>query len=510
MSKGFRRAAALLLGLALLLSAVPIGAAAGDAPRIYFAETPLYGDRGGLFTGVVYGGNGKPVADPTQYAIYTALSLNGSTYWPKPFLNNRFSDLYRDCSFSIATVTGGNDSKAIYFDFYLVKKSWAERHEDAERDEVAAAALDHVAVKRSEGGANVFSEERVAAKLPKPDFILPEIRSDKILVNADLRFNTEPGTPLSDEVIEAYLERVASFACGVRFFSCSAEENQTAIRLAKQKFGLFVAATAWISESQEESRAECDALCALCNEKLVDLAFVGSETLHRGDVSEEELIGYIEAVREGVENKRVAVATADTIDKFYDSGTLCLNCDVLAVNQYSYWEGVESSQCARHMINAVEGLAAKYPYKTVVVSETGFPTGGSAVGEAVPSEQNAAAYFDEVFTYAVGAKLPVFYFMASDCVYKRERSVNDGVEGYFGILDENLAIKPSFAAVEPFASCGADNRPVTSADGTREAATQPPAREKTGSALYWPAVIGGAVLIAVAAVAVALVKRKKR
>ena len=434
----------------LVLTAVSTAASAADSSaRIYLLTSPIYGDEQGVFSGVVRGRDGSRITDPAGYAIYAALSLDGTKFWPKPFFDRQFSSVYQDGSFAIRTVTAPTDKDAVYFDFYLVTKTWAKNHPDPKKDDVAAAAADHISVQRMTGGRNLFTPGRNTSNLSKPVFYMPQIRSDKILADVDLHYDTAALETLPQEKIDEYLNRVSRFAYGVRFFSAGSEENRIAIRLAKEKYGLFVAVNAWISASDTSSQQECDALCSLCNAHLVDMAFVGSEALYRHDVSEEKLIGYIDYVRARIRDKKISVSTTDTIDNFYDSPALCGACDVLAVNHYAYWQGVESEKCAQRMIDSVDGLAKMYPLKSVVVSEAGYPTQGITIGKAVPSEQNAAAFFTSVFRYSVTAKLPVFFFMAADCPYKGTLTA----EGHFGILDNSLVYKNCFARIEPFRSC---------------------------------------------------------
>ena len=469
MKKKLWRILSLALVVLLMGSVVSASAAAaGASPRLYLHAVPAFGDEKGYFAGVVCGEDGGRITDPESYVIHAALSLDGNQFWPKPYFDAQYSSVNRDGAFVIQTVTADSDREALFFDFYLVTKTWADAHPAPSAEEVAQAAADHISVTRTSDGQSALSPDRKTPQLTKTSFNMPQIRSDKILVDVDLHHNTAKAEPLSQEQIEEYMDSVARFAYGVRFFSSTAEENRIAIRLAKEKYDMFVVANAWISETESLSLAECDALCELCNEHLVDMAFVGSETLQRGEISVEKLIEYIDYVRARIEDKKIAVATADTIDKFYESPQLCGACDVLAVNQFSYWEGIETSKCAQHLKDSVSGLAKLYPMKEIVVSEAGFPTMGNTIGNAVPSEEGAAAFFTEVFQYAVSEQLPLFYFMAADCTYKDEAPA----ESHFGIMDEKLEYKTSFAQIEPFLS-GAASTVAETTDGQSETVTAP-------------------------------------
>lgn len=50
---------------------------------------------------------------------------------------------------------------------------------------------------------------------------------------------------------------------------------------------------AWISNDKQRNEMEINALVKLANAGLVDIAAVGNEVLHRGELSEAEVIDYI-------------------------------------------------------------------------------------------------------------------------------------------------------------------------------------------------------------------------
>src|SRR5258708_4880334 len=91
-------------------------------------------------------------------------------------------------------------------------------------------------------------------------------------------------------------------------------------------------------------------------------------------------------------------------------------------------------------LNAEDVLLRRtYPNKEVIISETGWPSGGNTVGSAVPSPANAASYFLDFESWAPAGQRKTFYFDAFDEAYKA--TVNEPQQGLFGIFDQNAMMK---------------------------------------------------------------------
>src|SRR5271157_1221071 len=78
--------------------------------------------------------------------------------------------------------------------------------------------------------------------------------------------------------------------------------------------------------------------------------------------------------------------------------------------------------------------------KQVIVSETGWPSGGNAVGAAVPSPANAAQFFLQFVTWARSNNVAFLYFEAFNEEWKAKYEGPQGA--YWGIWDEYGVLKP--------------------------------------------------------------------
>ena len=165
--------------------------------------------------------------------------------------------------------------------------------------------------------------------------------------------------------------------------------------------GLKAAIGAWIGTDPTANQAEIDSLVNEAEKGDVDLAIVGSEALLRGDVSETTLAGYIDQVKNRLVAAGVSipVTTADVYSEFLSNPDLISHVDVVMANFYPFWEGSALNVAVARLDREYQQLSNLAGTKQVIVSETGWPSGGQTVGQAVPSPANAAAYFENFVSW---------------------------------------------------------------------------------------------------------------
>lgn len=230
---------------------------------------------------------------------------------------------------------------------------------------------------------------------------------------------------------------IAPYCKWIRTFGAT-NGLEAAPRIA-QEFGLRVAMGAWIGRNPAANEAELANLIAAARAGLVDLAIVGSEVLLRRDLSEEELLGYIRRARQQIP-PGVPVSTAEAYGEWLARPALVQAVDTILVNYYPYWEGYSASAAmgvvhAQHqrVLTAARG-------KPVIVSETGWPSSGEVIRNAVPSLANALNYFLNFVNWARANKVTYFYFEAFDETWK---AAYEGPQGaHWGIWDKYGRLKP--------------------------------------------------------------------
>ncbi|MBK7446244.1 MAG: glycosyl hydrolase [Ignavibacteria bacterium] len=155
--------------------------------------------------------------------------------------------------------------------------------------------------------------------------------------------------------------------------------------------GLKVAAGAWISNDHAANQTQVLKLIEKAKQGHVDIAVVGSEVILRDSTATPQLIALINQVKDSLPN--IQVTTDDVYGTFLDHPELVSAVDLVMANIYPYWEGVDVD-CAPKFINySYDFLVSRSQGKEVIIGETGWPSSGNTVGNAVPSPENAGKYF---------------------------------------------------------------------------------------------------------------------
>lgn len=243
------------------------------------------------------------------------------------------------------------------------------------------------------------------------------------------------GDILSANQIKRRLDIISPNTNWIRSFSCT-EGNELIPEIAHQK-GLKTVVGAWISNDRNRNEKEIQSLIKLAKAGLVDIATVGNEVLHRNEISEQELIGYIKRVKEAIPN--VPVSYVDAYYQFLDKPNLVANCDVLLVNFYPFWEGANCDYSLAYLNNMLEVTQAIAMGKKVIIAETGWPSKGENVEEAIPSELNAMKYFITTQEWAKNNAIELFYFSSFDESWKVKQEGTVGAA--WGIWDKDEKLK---------------------------------------------------------------------
>ncbi len=243
------------------------------------------------------------------------------------------------------------------------------------------------------------------------------------------------GDILSVDQIKRRLDIIAPHTKWIRSFSCT-EGNELIPEIAHQK-GLKTIVGAWISNDKARNEKEIENLIKLANSGLVDIAAVGNEVLHRNEISEEELISFIKRVK--VALPTIPVGYVDAYYQFINRPNLISNCDVLLVNFYPFWEGANIDYAVSFLQNMMEITQNVAQGKKIIISETGWPSKGESVEEAIPSEISAMKYFVSSQEWAKNNAIELFHFSSFDESWK---VVQEGTVGTaWGIWDKNEKLK---------------------------------------------------------------------
>lgn len=246
----------------------------------------------------------------------------------------------------------------------------------------------------------------------------------------------KPGDIITEEQIRRRLEILKPYSSWVRSFSCT-EGNELIPRIAKE-LGFKTLVGAWLGSEEDKNREEIDALIALAQERLVDVAAVGNEVLYRKDLSEEQLLAYINEVKEVLPG-RIPLGYVDAYYEFVMRPAISDACDVILCNCYPYWEGTPFEYAYDHMKHMYDLAVQAGKGKPVMITETGWPSKGEGLGGAQPSHENARDYFINAQLWSAKDDIPMFYFASFDEAWKV--GAEGEVGAYWGIWDSKEKLK---------------------------------------------------------------------
>lgn len=244
-----------------------------------------------------------------------------------------------------------------------------------------------------------------------------------------------PGSQVDEAQIRARMQIIRANTRWVRSFSCT-DGNELIPRIAHE-CGLKTLVGAWLGTDRAINEREIEGVIAVARAGHADMVAVGNEVMLREDLSEDELIGYLQRVKDALPG--VKVGYVDAYYLFEKHPRITAVCDVLLTNCYPFWEGCPLDQAIAYMQSMVERTQAVAGGKPVIISETGWPDKGTAFHGAVPSKVGAMRYFVDTNAWAQRDGIGVFYFAAFDEAWKV--GAEGDVGAYWGLWDKDGAPK---------------------------------------------------------------------
>lgn len=244
-----------------------------------------------------------------------------------------------------------------------------------------------------------------------------------------------PGDYISEDQIRKRLEILKSHTTWIRVFSSTQHHDKIA-DIAKE-MGFKILMGAWISTDEKQNDKEIEALKKLMAAGKVDMAAVGNEVLYRNEQTEDVILKYIQNVKKDAQG--IPVGYVDVYYEFINRPVLIQACDVVMINCYPFWEGAHIDHAGLYLQEMYRKTTKACEGKEVIITETGWPTKGNQVGEALPSQENSMKYFCDIQNWASQTNTPLFYFSSFDEAWKIHAEGWAGTS--WGIWDVNESFK---------------------------------------------------------------------
>lgn len=245
----------------------------------------------------------------------------------------------------------------------------------------------------------------------------------------------KPGDTITEKQIRRRMEIIQPYTKWVRSFSCT-EGNELIPKIAKA-YGLKTLVGAWLGKDDKVNREEVRNLIRIAKEGAVDIAAVGNEVMLRGDLTEDELLGFIDEVKKALPG--IPVGYVDAYYEFEVKPRITEACDVVLANCYPYWEGCHIDYSLLYMKEMFNRATRAAKGKPVIISETGWPSQGTPFGAAEPSAENFMKYFINTQKWSAEDNVDIFYFSSFDESWKV--GAEGDVGAYWGLWDRDEMLK---------------------------------------------------------------------
>ncbi|MGD2118262.1 MAG: glycosyltransferase family 2 protein [Chromatiales bacterium] len=261
---------------------------------------------------------------------------------------------------------------------------------------------------------------------------------------APMRAEHDPlkGIYPSQEQIQQDLQLLAGKAHAIRTYSV-ADTLGLIPQLAAEQ-GLNLAMGAWIGNDLTANEQEIKQLISLArrHHRNIVRVIVGNETLLREEATVEQMIDYLDRVREKV---WAPVSLAEPWHVWLEYPELAEHVDYIAAHMLPYWEGIDVEQAVDYVMARYADLQKAFPDKPIVISEVGWPSNGRPLKQAVPSVANQATFLRRFLSQANQQGLVYYVMEAFDQPWKQ--SLEGAIGTYWGVYD--IHRQPKFTFTEP-------------------------------------------------------------
>ena len=236
-------------------------------------------------------------------------------------------------------------------------------------------------------------------------------------------------TPLE---VEQDVQVLVGRTKGIRTYT--AREGLEHLPELAEKYGLKMTLGIWLGRDKRINEAELAAGIQEANEhpEAVTRIMVGNEVLLRGDLTPDELIGYIRRVKEAVKQP---VSTAEVWSFVLRYPQVGRELDYVSIHILPFWDDVPVSidEAEQHLIDIVGQTHQAFPNKPLLIAETCWPSIGRDRGPAVVNVVHEADYIRRVAALADRLDYDYNIMEAFDQPWKS--ALENTVGGAWGVLD---------------------------------------------------------------------------
>ncbi len=210
-----------------------------------------------------------------------------------------------------------------------------------------------------------------------------------------------------------------------------------------QQFDLRLSMGIWLDYRLANNEREIAAAVQAAREhRSVERIIAGNETQLHGKLAPAALYAYLDRLRAEL---AVPVSTAEPWHVWLRQPKLAEHVDFITVHLLPYWEGVPVEAAVDETLRRYAQVQARFPDKRIVIGEIGWPSGGSAVGVALPTPAAQGMFVRSFLARAQALNLDYYLMEAVDQPWKH--ATEGAVGAHWGMLD--AARRPKFELAGP-------------------------------------------------------------
>lgn len=242
----------------------------------------------------------------------------------------------------------------------------------------------------------------------------------------------EPGQvgrpPLAPEQIEDRVARIAPYTDWIRTYSVSDGQDYIPPYARSLSLGVRTLIGTWIVDNgsgEDEIRRAFEV--ASCGDVNLgnDVVVIGNEEIFAGrktaDAMEDYIRDVVWPIRHDLSKDCIPISMAEPWDKLFDengSSRYPSLIDVIdgpvLVNIFPFHEGVAIDDALDSLKSTYNMIKTENPGLDLWIGETGWPSMGDPVDDAVPSCENATKYLQGCIDWVASEDIPLCYFEAYD------------------------------------------------------------------------------------------------
>lgn len=253
-----------------------------------------------------------------------------------------------------------------------------------------------------------------------------------ISYNPSHLFRESDNEQVAPERIDRDIAQLSQITAHIRTYTVS--NGLERVPEIARRYGMTVSLGIWIGPDLEANDKEVETAIktALANRRVVDRVFVGNEAILRGDVTPDQLNGYVREVRAALPN-RIKVSTAEPWSTWLLNPDLGRYVDFVSIHLLPYWEGISVHDALAFDQRAFGRIRDEFPDKPIVIGESGWPSEGRTRVNAEASLANQAYYDRNFVQLAMEKGYDYYLFEAFDQPWKN--GSEGAVGAYWGMFD---------------------------------------------------------------------------